>query len=486
MQAIVLADRSGAALAPLTDDTCAALLPLATKPLLAHCLDALSIAGIREVLLVVGPHAGRVERLVGNGTLWGLDVRYVLARGDEGTAEILRRLRRRLTGPVLLVRADHARGACIGPFLERARCVEGNVVTAIAGDTPAGVLLVRDASAVTADADGEPVPDAAARLADARAYPMASLADYHRANLDAAAGRFGGLLLPGRTIADGVRAGRASRVAVGSVVTSPAVVGRRCEVRRGAELHGPVVLCDDVVVDARARLQGTVVLPDTYVGEMMDLSDAIAWGGAVWRASTGEITQIGDPVLLGSLQRSADSVLAAALARIAGVVLLLLSLPLWPLALLASVAADRRAPLRHRLLCGRRAPYDALEFAAAAPILRHLPRVVALIRGDLALLGVEPLPPHAVDGLREPWQRVRSSGSAGLVGPWLTDAPTGASADERRVIEAAWIRSRSARTDARLLLRALGLVVHPASWSASSTRDPRSAGAASEAACTGW
>ena len=65
MNAVVLVAGVARRLAPLTDTTHKALLPVGGRPLLARMLDALAAAGIRRTVLVVGHCADQVRRLAG-------------------------------------------------------------------------------------------------------------------------------------------------------------------------------------------------------------------------------------------------------------------------------------------------------------------------------------------------------------------------------------------------------------------------------------
>ena len=61
MRTIILADRLGHELFPLTDRTCPALLPVAGKSVLEHNLDMLANAGIKRAVIVIGSFADQVR-----------------------------------------------------------------------------------------------------------------------------------------------------------------------------------------------------------------------------------------------------------------------------------------------------------------------------------------------------------------------------------------------------------------------------------------
>ena len=71
MQALIFADRLGRELEPLTDRTCAALLPVLGKPVLGHTLEALGAAGLSEAVVAVSPFADELRLALGDGGRWG-------------------------------------------------------------------------------------------------------------------------------------------------------------------------------------------------------------------------------------------------------------------------------------------------------------------------------------------------------------------------------------------------------------------------------
>ena len=483
MHAVLFADRPGAALAPLTDDTCAALLPVADTPLLVHAIEAVAAAGIPTLSIVVAPFADAVEALVGDGARWGVRASLVLTPGGESADAVFARLRPRLEGDVLVLRADVLRGAVLADFLARAATVPGDSVAATIGGVPAGLRLVRAGATGPLGLLGDPEDTAAWResvptvaLDDAGLSRCESLAAYHRANLDAAAGRVPHLLLPAREVSPGVRLGPRARVAADAAHAAPLFVGARSELKRGVELLGEVVVSHDVVVDRRASLHNAVVLPHSYVGELVAVHDAIVCTDRLIDAASGAVTHVVDAFLLADLRgREGGGPLRRGVDRLLGAALLLLSLPLWPLALLAALVRAPAAPLRRVTLCGnrlepgldgrpRRAAFTVAEFAARAPVLRHLPWLLAVVRGDLRLVGVTPVAPDEAAGPRDPWEQVRDRAPVGLVGPAQLAVPADAPDEERRLAEAYYARTRSLRGDLGLLLRGVGALCSRRAW----------------------
>jgi hypothetical protein len=484
MKALLLADRLGTGLSPFTERTAVALLPVAGKPLVFHAIEDLVQAGVKEAVVVVSAFAEEMERVLGDGSRWGMKLDFVLSPGDESSVSMASRLGGRFPGELLAVRGDVLRSPLLPAFLARAAERSGeSALFATAGGRPCGVSLVRDAasrpSALPTVPEREPSSAGVAIEIDGAVYePVLSLADLHRANVEAVSRRIPGLLVPGREVAVGLVSGRRSRVPLRAVWQGPVFVGARCSVDAQAELLGPVVLSDDVVVDRRATLSNAVVLPHSYVGELVEVTNALVFSDLLVRVDTGTVTRVTDAFLLSDLRDApVASAVGGALSRLAGLGLLALSLPLWPLALVASLVARPSAPFRRVTLGGARRerdetgamgrkPFATLEGATAVPILKHLPRLLAVVAGNLALVGVSPLPPDEEAELGEEWAIGRREAPAGLLGPAQLLPDPRAPQEERLLADVFLAGSLRSGRPVSILKPALRALFSRAAWSA--------------------
>ncbi|MEM7234847.1 MAG: NDP-sugar synthase [Planctomycetota bacterium] len=484
MKTVILANAPGTELAPLSDQYCTALLPVTGKPLIEHTAESLALAGVEEAFVVVSPHADRVESLLGMGDKWGMKLEYVLTRGDESTSEILRDLKQKLGDEVLLLYADQIRTPFLSTFMEQAASNHPQTsVMATVSEKPTGALIVQlnelDQFDLPVDSKGLvswKSPLRSVDLGGENSIPVFDFPTFHEANLAVLRGDFPGLIVGGRQDGENVYVGRHSRCAPDAIQGKPVFIGSHCDVKPEAEIKNDVVLANNVVIDRRATLESTVVLPNSYIGELVELNNTIVSGQYLISVETQSVTTVTDSFLLADMM--ADPVgrsMGEFLSRVAAIFIFVASIPLWPVAFLASFLANPKRPFRKvRLLGNQKVVGDdgvpktmafvTFEGATRIPILRHLPRVRHAISGDLRITGVPPLPAEAADNRTEEWEFLRDRVPCGLIGPTQLNLPPDAPEEEKRMSDAYYAQTRTSRGDIAWFIKSFGYLFSARVW----------------------
>ena len=479
MQAIIFADRHGHELAPLCEERCPALLSVANRPLLQYTLEDVALAGIRDVLMIISDDAERIQASFGDGALWGLNIRYLLSRGEESPTQLLSRYQNLLRLPCLVARGDVLRTSSCASFISLAASVPSSCVQAGVEGLPIGLALLRDwpgelpalAWPLAASPAGS-IP--CLEVPEALFAPLASLADFHRTALRLTPQPAVHTGPPGVDREAGLRVGALSQAASCNRVTGPVAIGSNTWLHPSARLTGPCLVGDNCYLDRGARLHDSVVMPGSYIGENLSIGNAIVSGDTLIRVDREVVVKISEPKLLTSTSVALGSLVRQWPERVMAALMLLLSLPLWPLALLLSLLTSPRAPVYRRSLLSNRQRFrnaketsrkiSAWLFATRIPILRHLPLLWLVIRGDLRLFGARPR--NTIDEERHhPTNGGRPTPvQAGLFGPQALYLPEQAPEEEIRLNELAFTADQRATIVFIRLLQASRLLFRWRAW----------------------
>lgn len=343
MQALILAGGEGTRLRPLTATVPKPVVPLVDRPFIAFMLEWLRRHGVDDIVISCGFMASGVRNVLGDGSAFGVRLRYVEEPRPLGTGGAIKFAESLLDERVLVLNGDVLTDIDLTTQLAQHERTGARVTLALIGveDPSAYGLVRRDEDGGVREFLEKPSPDQIdTNLVNAGAYVL------EREVLDAIpAGRAvsverevfptlvdNGLygyeanaywldigtperylqathdILDGAVQTsvpdafDGRNVAISSSAEVRGRVVGPALVGPGCRVAEGALVSGRTVLARNVEIGPGAHVDGAVVLDGAVVGAHATVSHAIVGPGAQLgshcRIERGVV--LGEGVVLGA------------------------------------------------------------------------------------------------------------------------------------------------------------------------------------------
>ena len=291
MKTIIFADAHGNELKPLTDGSCKALLPVAGKPVIAHTLEILYRAGIREATVLAGPNRELLDSYLAGGTPWGMQLDI---QPRTGLMESVGNTH--AEDGLLMVRGDELADLDLDSIIRKMRDQGRNVmVKTVHGSTVAVWMHC------SAEVDDTLENNLHLALPENGSNNLDSLQAYHRANMDVMRGSYRHLTPAGIELSYGIWSEPGATLSKDCVKSGNIFVGTASHAHENVTITGDAVISERVLIDRQARLADTVILPNTYVGAFTDLTNSIVRGNLLIRVDTGVVTEIGDKHILADI-----------------------------------------------------------------------------------------------------------------------------------------------------------------------------------------
>ena len=481
MRAVIIATGHASSPEDAAERAPAFMLPLIDRPFLQHVVEFVAEAGAVDRMDIVLSHMPeKIETLLGDGTRWGIPIRYHLVRDAARPYAALQRLAS--DGPILLVHADCLPQASLkdtvafeGPF---AYCSEGSWAGWAVIDTATVCKIGADwdreqlSRFVTESGSHFTIYDCPAFLG---VRTEAEFLVSQRTALDKG---FKGLLFYGREVQEGVWISRNVTLHPTANLIPPVYLGENCRIGAGIRIGPNVVIVRDCMLDSGTTVENSTILPGSYVGQALELDHVIVERNRLINVRAGAETIVRDDFILSGITRTSfHSIFASLLSRTAALFLFFFT---WPVVLITALALRllRRGPVTHpveivRLPAGEnRWEWKTFTFnSLASPgsgksalghlFLRFLPGLINVLRGNLHIVGVEPRSPEQVMALPPDWRALYLRSHAGLITEAFALHGADASPDEVYSSEAYYSVAAGPRHDAAILFRYLGRIFQP-------------------------
>jgi mannose-1-phosphate guanylyltransferase/phosphomannomutase len=311
MKAVILAGGEGTRLRPLTSTQPKPMLPIANTPMMEHIVRLLAKHGFDDIVVTVAFLANHIRNYFGNGSEFGVRMRYATEETPLGTAGSVRNASQELDDTFLVISGDVLTDIDLGKIVEehrRRKAFASIALKRVENPVEFGIVITHEDGTIErflekptwgevfsdtintgiyvlepqifdyigageiVDFSGDVFP---AVLSDAKPIlghvvegyweDVGTLEAYRTAHDDILSGRVD-VEIPGFEVREGVWWGEGADVSPGAEVHGPVLIGDNCRVEAGAVLRPYTVLGADVVVKADAEIERSVVHDHVYVG----------------------------------------------------------------------------------------------------------------------------------------------------------------------------------------------------------------------------
>lgn len=283
MKAVILAAGEGQRLRPLTYTRPKHMIPIGGRPILEHLMNALKAIDLEEILVVVNYRADAIKGYFGDGSNFGVKIRYVHQVETRGTADAILAVEGHVEEPFLAVNGDLLISSnIVKPVIDAFMKGEADAVVAAAMvERPEhfGVLKV-DGGRLLGIVE-KPPSEAAGRLVNAGIYVFSpEIFDYIRLTGPSERGELEitdslRLMVEGGRRVMVVEVPREEWLDIGRPwdlleanmralkIIEPKILG---EVEDGAHIKGPVFIGGGSIVRSGSYIEGPV-----FIGEGSDI-----------------------------------------------------------------------------------------------------------------------------------------------------------------------------------------------------------------------
>jgi mannose-1-phosphate guanylyltransferase/phosphomannomutase len=346
MKAVIMAGGEGTRLRPLTSNQPKPMMPLVNKPMMEHIINLLVQHGFDDIVVTVAFLANQIRDYFGDGSDFGVTLRYATEDSPLGTAGSVRNASSELDDTFLVISGDVLTDIDLTAFVKAHRDADatasialkhvenplefGIVITnpdgsierflekptwgQVFSDTINTGIYVLEPEVFDFIPEGEVVDFSSdvfpvllnnghtlhGHVSEGYWEDVGELGAYIRAHKDVLDGKVK-VDIGGFRLGDGRWVGTDVEISPEARVDGPVVIGDSCRIEAGAHVRGYTVLGTDVIVKADAFLERAVCHDHVYVGPGTNLRGCVIGRNTDLRAHVRveDGTVVGDECFVG-------------------------------------------------------------------------------------------------------------------------------------------------------------------------------------------
>ncbi len=347
MKAVIMAGGEGTRLRPLTSNAPKPMLPLADRPMMEHIVSLLKLHGFDEIVVTVAFLANHIKTYFGDGSEFGVTMRYADEPVPLGTAGSVGNARELLDDTFMVISGDVLTDIDLTKLLafhRDKRAVATIGLTPVDNPLEFGIVITKEDGSIERFLEKptwgqvfsdtintgiyvfEPeifdyIPEGRSVDFSSEVFPamlaagkplfgavvegywedVGTLEAYLSAHKDILDGKVAASV-PGFLVNDGVWLGEGAEISPDAVVTGPCVIGPGCKIEAGCRVGEYSVLGSNVRLLSEAQVERSVLHDNVYVGPRTRMRGAVIGRSSSIRNSVriDEGVVVGDEVFIGN------------------------------------------------------------------------------------------------------------------------------------------------------------------------------------------
>jgi NDP-sugar pyrophosphorylase family protein len=486
MKAIIVPAGKTEVFAPLTRSTPEFLLPVINKPIVEHLIELLFRHNVKEIILLLKHMPHETEKYFGDGSKWGCKISYALIKEYNGPISSLKHIQSRIDDSFLCLPWNILTSFNITSLIESHKKNQADISIAEPTRfeflmntkdfypfiiTPKALSLF-ESSPLHHNIDYilKTFPDnkiKVNRVASSFDFKiMHNMNEYFQINKYILQYGFNGINMPGNEMKPGVWIGRQVRIDPDAVISAPALIGNNCHIKRGVYIGKNTILGNNVIIGGDASIKGSIIFNGTYIGNGIEIINSIVNKNTLVRLSNLFNLFVKDDSILGDLDKKHISCKFESCINIITAILLLIIL--FPVMLFLFLY-HLTMPSRNYLVCEKRngtpeiidhlgntqaKEFNFFYFRSRFPLIKKLPGLLNVIRGEINLVGNPSLTAHETSLLDEGWTSGRLA-PPGLFHSWEAEGAHNCTWEEKIISEDYYAATRSLKGDMKILFKTL-------------------------------
>jgi NDP-sugar pyrophosphorylase family protein len=485
MKAIVLPADKPELLSPVSNWTSDYLMPVVNKPVAEHLIELLLENNIREMIFILNHQPYETEKYFKMGERWGCNISYSLVREYHGAIDAISRVKNSIGEGFILFPVNMITNLNITSFVNFHNESLADLTLPVTCEElkKSGIIYFRPfimsyraLCHLTKLKEDTGLKGIIKNFTDAglksNTYSaefdyrlIKNLNDYVEVNRSLLRGEVRGITIPGKEIRKGLWVGRNSFIDPAAEINTPVLIGENCSIKKSVSIGEYSIIGDGVIVDCDTNIKRSIVCEKSYVGTNTEINDSIVNQNFIYNLPAMLNLYVDDDTIIGNMEKN---IFTGKMEKIINIVVALILFCLFtPVMLILYIYHLLRPSKRYLDKMTGYGGYGFKDmkgvpeltlisqyyFKSSHSLVRKLPGLINVIKGDISLIGNSILSKEEVEQLREDWQKVRLNAPTGLIHLWETEKKPVSTWEEMIVAENYYASTRSFRDDFRILVK---------------------------------